>query len=101
MAGGSPALFAPAIALALLSAMEPARLAAAVDAGDVALLAKVKGVGKRTAERLCVELKDRLGVVAALPGAVTDRGASVAAASAGASVFGRPGLVPDRLQGVR
>jgi len=70
----------PSIALSLLSAMEPGRLAAAVDAGDTALLAKVKGVGKRTAERLCVELKDRLGVVGTLPGPVTDRAASVSAA---------------------
>lgn len=70
----------PAIALALLSAMEPVRLAAAVDAGDVGLLSKVKGIGKRTAERLCVELKGRLDVVGSLPGAVTDRGASVSSA---------------------
>ncbi len=70
----------PAIALALLSAMEPARLAAAVDQGDVGLLSMVKGVGKRTAERLCVELKDRLQVVGSLPGVVTDRGASVSSA---------------------
>lgn len=70
----------PAIALALLSAMEPARLAATVDAGDVGLLSKVKGIGKRTAERLCVELKGRLDTVGPLPGAVTDRGASVSSA---------------------
>ena len=70
----------PAIALALLSAMEPARLAAAVDAGDVGLLSKVKGIGKRTAERLCVELKGRLDVPGVLPGKITDRGASVSSA---------------------
>lgn len=70
----------PAIALSLLSAMEPGRLAAAVDAGDVGLLSKVKGIGKRTAERLCVELKGRLDGVGSLPGAVTDRGASVSSA---------------------
>lgn len=70
----------PAIALALLSAMEPVRLAAAVDASDFGLLSKVKGIGKRTAERLCVELKGRLDVVGSLPGPVTDRGASVSSA---------------------
>lgn len=71
----------PAIALALLSALDPPRLVATIDAGDTGLLAKVKGVGKRTAERLCVELKDRLdGVAVSLPGALTDRSSSVAAA---------------------
>jgi len=70
----------PAIALSLLSAMEPARLAAAVDASDVGLLSRVKGIGRRTAERLCVELKGRLDAVGSLPGEVTDRGASVSSA---------------------
>ena len=71
----------PAIALALLSALDPPRLVAAIDGGDTGLLAKVKGVGKRTAERLCVELKDRLEAVSVvLPGLVTDRTSSVAAA---------------------
>ncbi len=73
----------PAIALALLSAMEPGDLAASIDAGDARRLSTVKGVGKRTAERLCLELKDRLTTLAAeLPGRVTDRAASVAAALA-------------------
>ena len=71
----------PSTALSLLSAMDPAALATAVDGGDVALLSKVKGIGKRTAERLCVELRGRLGATATpLPGVVTDRGAAVAAA---------------------
>lgn len=74
----------PTMALALLSALEPGALALAVDTGDVAALSKVKGVGKRTAERLCVELKDRLGAtVASLPsGGLRDQGAAVAAALA-------------------
>ena len=70
----------PSTALSLLSALDPGRLADAVEAGDVGLLAKVKGIGKRTAERLCVELRGRLTEGAALPGAVTDRAAAVASA---------------------
>ena len=70
----------PSIALALLSALEVSRLGQAVEAGDVGLLSKVKGVGKRTAERLCVELKGRLDPGVALPGAVTDRATEVTAA---------------------
>jgi Holliday junction DNA helicase RuvA len=50
----------PVTALALLSGMKPADLAAAVAAGDVKALTRVKGVGKKTAERLVVELKDAM-----------------------------------------
>lgn len=50
----------PKLALGLLSALTPAQVASAVDAGDAALLATAPGVGKRTAERLVVELKGKL-----------------------------------------
>jgi len=70
----------PGIALSLLSALEPGALVAAVDGGDVASLSRVRGVGRRTAERLCVELKGRLDGLPALPGRLTDRTAAVAAA---------------------
>lgn len=70
----------PSTALALLSALEPGALAAAVDAGDHATLARVKGVGKRTAERLCVDLKGRLDAGLALPGRVADQSVSVTSA---------------------
>lgn len=70
----------PSTALSLLSALEPGRLAEAVESGDIGLLGKVKGIGKRTAERLCVELRGRLALESSLPGAVTDRAAAVAAA---------------------
>ena len=72
----------PGIALTLLSALEPGALATAVETRDVKALARIKGVGQRTAERLCVELQGRLGDLAALPGAITDRRAAVAAALA-------------------
>jgi Holliday junction DNA helicase RuvA len=38
---------------------------AAVVAGDAGLLAKTKGIGKKTAERIIVELKDKVGIAAA------------------------------------
>ncbi|MEM6784451.1 MAG: Holliday junction branch migration protein RuvA [Bacteroidota bacterium] len=50
----------PKLALAALSAMAPAELRAAVIADDAALLTRIPGVGKKTAQRLCVELRDRL-----------------------------------------
>ncbi len=50
----------PKLALAVLSGIEPAELIRAVRTSDVARLTKVPGVGKKTAERIGLELKDRL-----------------------------------------
>ena len=50
----------PKMALAILSGMGANQFAAMVHAGDVAALVKIPGVGKKTAERLIVEMKDRL-----------------------------------------
>jgi Holliday junction DNA helicase RuvA len=50
----------PSAALALLSAYEPALLASHIASGEVALLVRAKGIGKKTAERIVVELRDRM-----------------------------------------
>jgi Holliday junction DNA helicase RuvA len=50
----------PKLALALVSTLGGSRVAAAVREGDLATLCTVPGVGKKTAERLVLELKDRL-----------------------------------------
>jgi len=50
----------PKLALGILSGMESARFVAAVITGDVNALVKLPGVGRKTAERLVVELRDRL-----------------------------------------
>ena len=50
----------PKLAMALLSSLSVGDLAGAVAAGDLVRLTRVPGVGKRTAERLVVELKDKL-----------------------------------------
>lgn len=50
----------PKIALSLLSAMPAGELARAVSKKDVARLVAVPGIGKKTAERLALELKDKL-----------------------------------------
>jgi holliday junction DNA helicase RuvA len=56
----------PKLALALVGTWEPQAIAQAVAMGDVKALTKVPGLGKKTAERLCLELKDKiLGVVTA------------------------------------
>lgn len=50
----------PSIALALLSVLTPEDLALAITRGDTAVLKSVKGVGQKTAERLCLELRDAM-----------------------------------------
>jgi holliday junction DNA helicase RuvA len=52
----------PKVALALLSAFTPDALAAAVASEDSAHISSVPGIGKKTAERVILELKDKLGV---------------------------------------
>lgn len=53
----------PRIALAAVSTLEPERMASAIAGNDIALLTKIPGIGRKGAERMCVELRDRLGVV--------------------------------------
>ncbi|MFZ5496619.1 MAG: Holliday junction branch migration protein RuvA [Verrucomicrobiota bacterium] len=50
----------PKMALSLMSKLSLATLKAAIAAGDVGLLAKCPGIGKKTAERLVIELRDKL-----------------------------------------
>jgi Holliday junction DNA helicase RuvA len=50
----------PKLALAVLSGIDPADFVRAVQSGDVARLTKIPGVGRKTAERIGLELKDRL-----------------------------------------
>jgi holliday junction DNA helicase RuvA len=55
----------PKLALAVLSGMPVRAFKAAVVNGAVAEISRVKGVGKKTAERIVLELKDKVGVAAA------------------------------------
>jgi Holliday junction DNA helicase RuvA len=59
----------PKLALALMSTLEVDDLVRCVQAQDTSALTRVPGVGKKTAERLLVELKDRFKAWDALPGA--------------------------------
>lgn len=66
----------PKMALSVLSKLSLATLKGAIIAGDVGLLAKCPGIGKKTAERLVIELRDKLnpadlGSVPAAKGAAT------------------------------
>jgi len=67
----------PKMALSVMSKLSLPTLKAAIAAGDVALLAKCPGIGKKTAERLVIELRDKLnpadlGSVSAGPSSASD-----------------------------
>lgn len=69
----------PKLALAVLSGIEPPDLVRAIRAQDVARLTAIPGVGKKTAERIGLELKDRMpqsaqaATEAARPGSAEDQ----------------------------
>lgn len=52
----------PSTAMSVLSGMPVTRFKEAVVKGDVAELSRIKGLGKKTAERIVLELKDKVGV---------------------------------------
>jgi len=54
----------PRLALATLAVLEPDKLRAAVAEGNTALLTQVPGIGRKGAERLIIELRDKVGAVA-------------------------------------
>jgi holliday junction DNA helicase RuvA len=54
----------PSLALKILSGMNVEELVPAIRTGDLVRLTKIPGVGRKTAERIVVELKDRLEMVA-------------------------------------
>jgi holliday junction DNA helicase RuvA len=70
----------PKVALAVLSGIEPVELVRAITRADIARLTAIPGVGKKTAERISLELKDRLphaAVAAASAGAPPPSGADL------------------------
>ena len=61
----------PKIALATLAVYDADALRRALGDGDVTALTRVPGIGKRGAERMVLELRDKIGAVGATTGAVT------------------------------
>ena len=56
----------PKVAQAMLAVLSPDRLRGAIAGNDLAVLTSVPGIGKKGAERIVLELKDRIGPVAAI-----------------------------------
>lgn len=57
----------PKVALSVLSGLKLSELAAAIVTGDLAALTSIKGLGKKTAERIILELKEKVSVTAEIP----------------------------------
>ena len=57
----------PKMALTILSGIDEAQFALCVSNNDIAMLTRLPGVGKKTAERLIIEMRDKLDVVAGDP----------------------------------
>lgn len=72
----------PKMALGILSAIKPDAFYLAVQSRDVKTLTKLPGIGKKTAERMLLELKDKVG--AGTGDAGSDFGESIAAGGSGA-----------------
>ena len=66
----------PKTALNVLSGMNPIAFRGAVASGDVKALSQISGVGRKTAERIVVELKDKIGVAGAWEASSAKRGLS-------------------------
>lgn len=66
----------PKIALNVLSGMNPVAFRGAVATGDVKALSSISGVGRKTAERIVVELKDKVGAAGAWEASSAERALS-------------------------
>ena len=75
----------PKLALATLSGMPAGELCRAIAEGDSKRLTALPGIGKKTAERICIELQDKVGRLA--PGVSIGGGAPAAPARPGSAVY--------------
>ncbi|MDI6871825.1 MAG: Holliday junction branch migration protein RuvA [Bacillota bacterium] len=94
----------PKVALSILSALSARDLVVAVACGDVQSLTAVSGVGKKTAQRIILELKEQMGAVAAHqaeeegggPPALAGEAPASAEAVAALMVLGYPAVEANR-----
>lgn len=73
----------PKGAIAILSVLRPDELRMAVIMGDAKTISRAQGIGKRTAERVILELKDKLSV----PAGLSDEGGAVISGTSAAAAF--------------
>lgn len=97
----------PRIALAILSSSSPGELSMAIAAGDSKRISAVRGVGRKTAEKICLELKDKIDLVSVrgavegegIPAAVRDAVAALRALGFGEEASSK--MVADAVSGDR
>jgi Holliday junction DNA helicase RuvA len=93
----------PRVALAVLSGMSAGDFWSTVEIGNAALLQRLPGVGKKTAERLIVEMRDKAsqGGTTASPGLASAAGGAVSEARAALAALGyKPGEIQRLVDGV-
>lgn len=71
----------PRLALAMLSVLAPDRLRVAISSGDIAALTTVPGIGKKGAERMVLELRDKIGAIPGSAGTSTAAGSGARGAT--------------------
>jgi Holliday junction DNA helicase RuvA len=94
----------PKTALSVLSGMNIAAFKGAVAGGDIRALSQISGVGRKTAERIVVELKDKIGLAGALEAATAQRALSPEDQKANDAVLALIALgfkQPDAIEAVR
>ena len=67
----------PKLALAMLSGLQVADICRAIESGDIKRLTSLQGVGKKTAERICVDLKEKVSHLAYATGGPIDAPAAL------------------------
>jgi len=93
----------PKTGLALLSRVDPGTLVSGISTGDTTMLAKCPGIGKKTAERIVVELRDKVpatGITPAVAGAIAPLSGSPTEEEAVAALTTLGFKVPDARKAV-
>lgn len=81
----------PRVALGILSAGRPEAVVAAVQQENLNFLMKLPGIGKKTAQRIVLDLKDKLGAIPVPSGAISITGAGLSIEMPGSAYIGEGG----------
>ena len=88
----------PKVALAILSGVSVDEFWVTVSSGDAAQLTRLPGIGKKTAERLLVEMRDKAGVASTIPDAGAEVGSPASALAEARSALVALGYKPAEAQ---